>query len=69
MPQQETIGNVTGNEAWKSSGVQDKEQAVGAMKQAGANRDARVWRRRVLRARSNRFGYQIAMKVFLRAMN
>jgi uncharacterized protein YjbJ (UPF0337 family) len=40
MPQQETIGNVTGNEAWKSSGVQDKEQAVGAMKQAGANRDA-----------------------------
>jgi uncharacterized protein YjbJ (UPF0337 family) len=35
----ETIGNVTGNEAWKSSGVQDKDQAVDAMKAASANRD------------------------------
>tara|TARA_R110002003_G_scaffold30_3_gene1834 strand:+ start:36450 stop:36791 length:342 start_codon:yes stop_codon:yes gene_type:complete len=37
---QETIGNVTGNQAWKASGVQDKEQAVDAMKAASANRDA-----------------------------
>jgi uncharacterized protein YjbJ (UPF0337 family) len=36
---QETIGNVTGNEAWKSSGTQDKSQAVDAMKSASANRD------------------------------
>lgn len=36
---QETIGNVTGNKAWKSSGVQDKDQAVDAMKAASANRD------------------------------
>jgi len=36
---QETIGNVTGNEAWKSSGVQDKEHAVDAMKSASQNRD------------------------------
>jgi uncharacterized protein YjbJ (UPF0337 family) len=36
---QETIGNVTGSEPWKSSGVQDKEQAVDAMKSASANRD------------------------------
>ncbi|KAH7095417.1 hypothetical protein FB567DRAFT_586742 [Paraphoma chrysanthemicola] len=37
---EETIGNVTGNQAWKASGVQDKEQAVDAMKSASANRDA-----------------------------
>jgi uncharacterized protein YjbJ (UPF0337 family) len=37
---QETIGNVTGSEPWKSSGVQDKDQAVDAMKAASANRDA-----------------------------
>ncbi|KAL6704818.1 hypothetical protein ACN47E_007622 [Coniothyrium glycines] len=37
---EETIGNVTGNEAWKSSGVQDKEQAVNTMKAASENRDA-----------------------------
>lgn len=37
---QETIGNVTGNHAWKSSGVQDKVQAVDAMKAAGQNRDS-----------------------------
>jgi uncharacterized protein YjbJ (UPF0337 family) len=36
---QETIGNVTGSEPWKASGVQDKEQAVDAMKSASANRD------------------------------
>ncbi|KAF2034818.1 hypothetical protein EK21DRAFT_55292 [Setomelanomma holmii] len=36
---EETIGNVTGNQAWKASGVQDKEQAVDAMKSASANRD------------------------------
>jgi uncharacterized protein YjbJ (UPF0337 family) len=36
---QETVGNVTGNEAWKASGVQDKSQAVDAMKAASANRD------------------------------
>lgn len=36
---EETVGNVTGNEAWKASGVQDKEQAVDAMKAASVNRD------------------------------
>ena len=36
---QETIGNVTGNQAWKDSGVQDKEQAVDAMKSASEQRD------------------------------
>ena len=30
---------MTGSEPWKSSGVQDKEQAVDAMKAASANRD------------------------------
>ncbi|KAH5764037.1 hypothetical protein HBI16_162590 [Parastagonospora nodorum] len=35
---EETIGNVTGNEAWKASGTQDKSQAVDAMKAASANR-------------------------------
>ncbi|KAF2131294.1 hypothetical protein P153DRAFT_394648 [Dothidotthia symphoricarpi CBS 119687] len=34
-----TIGNVTGNEAWKSSAVQDKSQAVDSMKAASENRD------------------------------
>ncbi|OAL42926.1 hypothetical protein IQ07DRAFT_593456 [Pyrenochaeta sp. DS3sAY3a] len=37
---EETIGNVTGNHAWKSSGVQDKTQAVDAMKVASENRDS-----------------------------
>ncbi|KAF2240539.1 hypothetical protein BU26DRAFT_526002 [Trematosphaeria pertusa] len=37
---EETIGNVTGSHAWKSSGMQDKEQAVDAMKTAGESRDA-----------------------------
>lgn len=37
---QETIGNVTGNEAWKASGAQDKAQAVDAMKTAGEQRDS-----------------------------
>ncbi|CBX92309.1 hypothetical protein LEMA_P050150.1 [Plenodomus lingam JN3] len=36
---EETIGNVTGSEAWKSSGAQDKEHAIGDMKAASANRD------------------------------
>ncbi|CAI6253384.1 unnamed protein product [Periconia digitata] len=36
---EETIGSVTGSEAWKSSGAQDKSQAVDAMKSAGQNRD------------------------------
>ncbi|CAO2650256.1 Nn.00g015480.m01.CDS01 [Neocucurbitaria sp. VM-36] len=36
---EETIGNVTGNEAWKASGAQDKTQAVDAMKSASQNRD------------------------------
>ncbi|KAH8731273.1 hypothetical protein GQ44DRAFT_736355 [Phaeosphaeriaceae sp. PMI808] len=36
---EETIGNATGNEAWKASGVQDKEQAVESMKAASAQRD------------------------------
>ncbi|EOA81832.1 hypothetical protein ACJQWK_05300 [Exserohilum turcicum] len=37
---EETIGNVTGSEPWRSSGTADKEQAVSAMKAASANRDA-----------------------------
>ncbi|KAF1840658.1 uncharacterized protein K460DRAFT_295145 [Cucurbitaria berberidis CBS 394.84] len=37
---EETIGNVTGNQAWKASGAQDKSQAVDAMKSAAQNRDA-----------------------------
>ncbi|KAF2866680.1 hypothetical protein BDV95DRAFT_504166 [Massariosphaeria phaeospora] len=37
---EETIGNVTGSEAWKSSGAHDKAEAVDAMKAAGQNRDA-----------------------------
>jgi len=37
---QETIGNVTGADAWKASGVQDKEQAIGDMKKAGEARNS-----------------------------
>ncbi|KAF1939392.1 hypothetical protein EJ02DRAFT_456990 [Clathrospora elynae] len=37
---EDIIGNVTGSEPWKSSGVQDKEHAVDAMKAASAKRDA-----------------------------
>ena len=36
---QETIGSVTGSQAWTASGAQDKEQAIDAMKSASANRD------------------------------
>ncbi|KAH7385842.1 hypothetical protein BKA66DRAFT_416304 [Pyrenochaeta sp. MPI-SDFR-AT-0127] len=36
---EEAVGNVTGNQAWKASGVQDKEQAVDAMKSASEKRD------------------------------
>jgi uncharacterized protein YjbJ (UPF0337 family) len=36
---QETIGNVTGSEAWKQSGAADKSHAVDAMKAAGEQRD------------------------------
>lgn len=36
---QETIGNVTGSQAWQASGAQDKAQAVDAMKAAGEHRD------------------------------
>jgi hypothetical protein len=39
IPSQEIIGNVTGSEAWKQSGVQDKEESVDAMKAASQNRD------------------------------
>ncbi|KAL5115206.1 hypothetical protein ACEQ8H_006880 [Pleosporales sp. CAS-2024a] len=37
---EETIGNVTGSQAWQASGAQDKSQAVEAMQTASANRDA-----------------------------
>jgi uncharacterized protein YjbJ (UPF0337 family) len=37
---QETIGNVTGSQAWQASGAQDKSQAVDAMKAAGQQRDS-----------------------------
>ncbi len=33
------IGNVTGSEEWKKSGVDDKGQAMDAMKSASENRD------------------------------
>lgn len=35
-----TIGSVTGNQAWATSGEQDKNQAIDAMKAAGENRDS-----------------------------
>jgi uncharacterized protein YjbJ (UPF0337 family) len=31
---EETIGNITGSEAWKDSGVQDKQEAVEKMRAA-----------------------------------
>ncbi|KAJ4362790.1 hypothetical protein N0V95_001282 [Ascochyta clinopodiicola] len=34
-----TIGSVTGNQAWATSGEQDKNQAIDAMKAASENRD------------------------------
>ncbi|KAJ4987941.1 hypothetical protein SVAN01_06516 [Stagonosporopsis vannaccii] len=34
-----TIGSVTGNQAWATSGEQDKSQAIDAMKAASENRD------------------------------
>ncbi|KAF1953277.1 hypothetical protein CC80DRAFT_494565 [Byssothecium circinans] len=37
---EETIGNVTGSQAWKASGAQDKTQAVDDMKRAGEQRDS-----------------------------
>lgn len=37
---QELVGKVTGSEPWTSSGGNDKEAGVSAMKQAGAQRDA-----------------------------
>lgn len=36
---QATIGSVTGNQAWATSGEQDKNQAIDAMKAASENRD------------------------------
>ncbi|KAK0263553.1 hypothetical protein B0A54_00911 [Friedmanniomyces endolithicus] len=35
----EAIGNVTGAQAWTSSGEHDKSAGIDAMKQASANRD------------------------------
>lgn len=37
---QETIGNATGSDAWKSSGVDQKEAGLNEMKQAGEARKA-----------------------------
>ena len=37
---QATIGSVTGNQAWATSGEQDKNQAIDAMKAASENRDS-----------------------------
>ncbi|KAK4507218.1 hypothetical protein PRZ48_000953 [Zasmidium cellare] len=34
-----TIGSVTGSQDWKSSGEQDKQAGIDAMKAASANRD------------------------------
>ncbi|KAJ4380427.1 hypothetical protein N0V86_003782 [Didymella sp. IMI 355093] len=33
------VGSVTGNQAWATSGEQDKNQAIDAMKAASENRD------------------------------
>lgn len=38
--QQSTIGNVTGSEAWKQSGEQNKAAGTEAMKQASEHRDS-----------------------------
>lgn len=38
--EQSTIGDVTGNHAWKSSGEQDKAAAQSTMQQAGEQRDS-----------------------------
>ncbi|KAF2266802.1 hypothetical protein CC78DRAFT_458312 [Lojkania enalia] len=37
---EEIIGSVAGSQAWKSSGAQDKEHAVDAMKTASEGRDS-----------------------------
>lgn len=37
---QEAVGNVTGAQDWKSSGAEQKDEAVHAMRQAGEQRDA-----------------------------
>lgn len=38
-PLQGLVGSVTGNQAWATSGEQDKNQAIDAMKAASENRD------------------------------
>lgn len=37
--QQEQIGNVTGSEAWKSSGAEQKQAGINDMKKAGEQRN------------------------------
>jgi uncharacterized protein YjbJ (UPF0337 family) len=37
---QSTIGDITGNQAWKASGEQDKAAAQATMQQAGEQRDS-----------------------------
>lgn len=37
---QETVGTVTGSEAWKQSGAEQKEQAINDMKAASEGRDS-----------------------------
>ncbi|KAF2686600.1 hypothetical protein K458DRAFT_415956 [Lentithecium fluviatile CBS 122367] len=37
---EQTIGNLSGSQAWQASGAQDKAHAVDAMKAAGQQRDA-----------------------------
>lgn len=39
LPQQAVIGNVTGSEAWKASGEQDKAAGQATMQKAGEQRD------------------------------
>lgn len=39
-PQENVIGSVTGSSAWQSSGANDKEAGINAMKAASENRDA-----------------------------
>lgn len=36
---QETIGNITGSEAWKSSGAETKSAGIAEMKEVGQKRD------------------------------
>ncbi|KAF2468651.1 uncharacterized protein BDR25DRAFT_230518, partial [Lindgomyces ingoldianus] len=46
----ETIGRLTSSESWKSSGTQDKQDAVSTMQEAGKERDCASQRDRKVEA-------------------